>query len=160
VEATIPIRSGEGEHAGDLGEGADQAREAAALPDAIEVDALGSEKDVPGCFRFNVLQDEQDENVYFSTRSLYRARRRSKLIEPRRTTRSGARPPTRSTVPPRRFGLRELLGSGRDAVMKRRAAASEGSYLAPSEPPARCPIGARPGAGNDPGTAPIAGLLS
>jgi autoinducer 2-degrading protein len=33
--------------------------------DAIEVDALGSEKDEPGCFRFNVLQDEQDENVYY-----------------------------------------------------------------------------------------------
>jgi quinol monooxygenase YgiN len=33
--------------------------------DAIEVDALGSERDEPGCFRFNVLQDEQDENVYY-----------------------------------------------------------------------------------------------
>src|SRR5262245_11934942 len=32
---------------------------------AIEVDALGSERDEPGCLRFNVLQDEQDENVYY-----------------------------------------------------------------------------------------------
>ncbi len=33
--------------------------------DAIAVDALGSERDEPGCLRFNVLQDEQDENVYY-----------------------------------------------------------------------------------------------
>ena len=33
--------------------------------DAIEVDALGSERDEPGCCRFNVLQDERDENVYY-----------------------------------------------------------------------------------------------
>ena len=33
--------------------------------EAIEVDALGSERDEPGCHRFNVLQDEQDENVYY-----------------------------------------------------------------------------------------------
>ena len=33
--------------------------------DAIEVDALGAERDEPGCVRFNVLQDEQDENVYY-----------------------------------------------------------------------------------------------
>lgn len=32
---------------------------------AIEVDALGSEQDEPGCVRFNVLQDERDENVYY-----------------------------------------------------------------------------------------------
>ena len=32
---------------------------------AIEVDALGSERDEPGCHRFNVLQDMQDENVYY-----------------------------------------------------------------------------------------------
>ena len=32
---------------------------------AIEVDALGSENDEPGCLRFNVLQSEDDENVYF-----------------------------------------------------------------------------------------------
>src|SRR5437763_13349311 len=32
---------------------------------AIEVDALGSERDEPGCVRFNVLQDAQDENVYY-----------------------------------------------------------------------------------------------
>ena len=32
---------------------------------AIEVDALGSEGDEPGCLRFNVLQDQQDQNVYY-----------------------------------------------------------------------------------------------
>jgi (4S)-4-hydroxy-5-phosphonooxypentane-2,3-dione isomerase len=32
---------------------------------AIEVDALGSEKDEPGCLRFNVLQDAGDQNVYY-----------------------------------------------------------------------------------------------
>jgi quinol monooxygenase YgiN len=32
---------------------------------AIEVDALGSERDEPGCHRFNVLQDAKDENVYY-----------------------------------------------------------------------------------------------
>ena len=32
---------------------------------AIEVDALGSERDEPGCLRFNVLQDEKDANVYY-----------------------------------------------------------------------------------------------
>src|ERR1700740_3857778 len=31
----------------------------------IEVDALGSERDEPGCMRFNVLQDAQDQNVYY-----------------------------------------------------------------------------------------------
>ena len=33
--------------------------------DAIEVDALGSERDEPGCLRFNVLQDAKDPNVYY-----------------------------------------------------------------------------------------------
>jgi autoinducer 2-degrading protein len=33
--------------------------------EAIEVDALGSERDEPGCLRFNVLQDERDEDVYY-----------------------------------------------------------------------------------------------
>lgn len=33
--------------------------------EAIEVDALASERDEPGCLRFNVLQDGQDENVYY-----------------------------------------------------------------------------------------------
>ena len=32
---------------------------------AIEVDALGSERDELACMRFNVLQDEKDENVYY-----------------------------------------------------------------------------------------------
>jgi (4S)-4-hydroxy-5-phosphonooxypentane-2,3-dione isomerase len=32
---------------------------------AIEVDALGSERDEPGCLRFNVLQDTDDPNVYY-----------------------------------------------------------------------------------------------
>jgi autoinducer 2-degrading protein len=33
--------------------------------EAIEHDALASERDEPGCLRFNVLRDEQDENVYY-----------------------------------------------------------------------------------------------
>jgi autoinducer 2-degrading protein len=32
---------------------------------AIAVDALGSERDEPGCLRFNVLRDEKDPNVYY-----------------------------------------------------------------------------------------------
>jgi (4S)-4-hydroxy-5-phosphonooxypentane-2,3-dione isomerase len=32
---------------------------------AIEHDALGSERDEPGCVRFNVLQDQQDQDVYY-----------------------------------------------------------------------------------------------
>src|SRR5262245_37123341 len=32
---------------------------------AIEVDALGSERDEAGYMRFNVLQDEKDENIYY-----------------------------------------------------------------------------------------------
>jgi autoinducer 2-degrading protein len=33
--------------------------------EAIEVDALGSERDEADCYRFNVLQDAQDPNVYY-----------------------------------------------------------------------------------------------
>jgi|TARA_Y100000588_G_C14196578_1_gene900508 autoinducer 2-degrading protein len=33
--------------------------------DAIEVDAVGSEKDEPGCVRFNVLQDDSDKDIYY-----------------------------------------------------------------------------------------------
>ena len=32
---------------------------------AIEVDAIGSERDEADCFRFNVLRDQQDPNVYY-----------------------------------------------------------------------------------------------
>jgi quinol monooxygenase YgiN len=32
---------------------------------AIEEDALASERDELGCHRFNVLQDEKDDNVYY-----------------------------------------------------------------------------------------------
>lgn len=32
---------------------------------AIETDALGSERDEPGCLRFNVLQDAKDADVYY-----------------------------------------------------------------------------------------------
>jgi (4S)-4-hydroxy-5-phosphonooxypentane-2,3-dione isomerase len=32
---------------------------------AIEEDALGSERDEAGCYRFNVLQDEADPNIYY-----------------------------------------------------------------------------------------------
>jgi (4S)-4-hydroxy-5-phosphonooxypentane-2,3-dione isomerase len=33
--------------------------------EAIEIDALGSERDEKDCYRFNVLQDEKDENLYY-----------------------------------------------------------------------------------------------
>lgn len=33
--------------------------------DAIEADAVGSERDESGCVRFNVLQDDADENIYY-----------------------------------------------------------------------------------------------
>jgi quinol monooxygenase YgiN len=33
--------------------------------EAIEADALASEREEPGCLRFNVFQDEKDENVYY-----------------------------------------------------------------------------------------------
>ena len=33
--------------------------------DAMEVDALGSERDEPGCARFDVLQDANDKQVYY-----------------------------------------------------------------------------------------------
>jgi len=32
---------------------------------AIEADATGSERDEPGCLRFNVLQDQQDRDIYY-----------------------------------------------------------------------------------------------
>jgi (4S)-4-hydroxy-5-phosphonooxypentane-2,3-dione isomerase len=32
---------------------------------AIEADTIGSERDEPGCLRFNVLRDRQDPNVYY-----------------------------------------------------------------------------------------------
>lgn len=33
--------------------------------EAIEVDALGSARDEPGCLRFDVLQDNEDANIYY-----------------------------------------------------------------------------------------------
>ena len=33
--------------------------------EAIEHDALASERDEPGCVRFNVIQDDADPNVYY-----------------------------------------------------------------------------------------------
>jgi autoinducer 2-degrading protein len=32
---------------------------------AIEFDAIASERDEPGCLRFNVLRDQNDENLYY-----------------------------------------------------------------------------------------------
>jgi (4S)-4-hydroxy-5-phosphonooxypentane-2,3-dione isomerase len=32
---------------------------------AIEHDALGSERDEPGCLKFNVLRDDKDPHVYY-----------------------------------------------------------------------------------------------
>jgi (4S)-4-hydroxy-5-phosphonooxypentane-2,3-dione isomerase len=68
---------------------------------AIEVDALGSERDEPGCMRFNVLQDAQDQNVYY----FYEVYRDEAALQAHRagrpTTPSGARPRTRWTARPR-----------------------------------------------------------
>ena len=47
---------------------------------AIEVDALGSERDERDCFRFNVLQDQQDRNVYY----FYEVYRDEKALEAHR----------------------------------------------------------------------------
>ena len=47
---------------------------------AIEVDALDSERDEPGCMRFNVLQDAQDQNVYY----FYEVYRDEKALEAHR----------------------------------------------------------------------------
>jgi len=49
---------------------------------AIEVDALGSEGDEPGCMRFNVLQDGQDQNVYY----FYEVYRDEAALEAHRAT--------------------------------------------------------------------------
>ena len=49
---------------------------------AIEADALGSERDEPGCLRFNVLQDAQEENVYY----FYEVYRDEAALEAHRAT--------------------------------------------------------------------------
>jgi (4S)-4-hydroxy-5-phosphonooxypentane-2,3-dione isomerase len=49
---------------------------------AIEADALGSERDEPGCLRFNVLQDGQDQNVYY----FYEVYRDEAALEAHRAT--------------------------------------------------------------------------
>ena len=49
---------------------------------AIEADALGSERDEPGCMRFNVLQDAQEENVYY----FYEVYRDEAALEAHRAT--------------------------------------------------------------------------
>lgn len=42
-----------------------KAAERARFLAAIEQDALGSERDEAGCYRFNVLQDDADPNTYY-----------------------------------------------------------------------------------------------
>ena len=49
---------------------------------AIEVDALGSENDEPGCARFNVLQDGSDPNTYY----FYEVYRDEAALEAHRAT--------------------------------------------------------------------------
>src|SRR4029434_1272811 len=74
--------------------------------DAIEVDALGSERDEPGCLRFNVLQDEKDPNVYYffevyKDQPAVAARRSVRLYAPWRAaahTLEGPTEPTRLTT--------------------------------------------------------------
>jgi hypothetical protein len=72
---------------------------------AIEVDALGSERDEPGCMRFNVLQDTQDQHIYYSTKSTA-TRRHWRRIGRRPTTPCGAQPQTPWTARPRRRAAR------------------------------------------------------
>jgi autoinducer 2-degrading protein len=49
---------------------------------AIETDALGSERDEAGCYRFNVLQDTTDPNTYF----FYEVYEDESALEKHRTT--------------------------------------------------------------------------
>jgi autoinducer 2-degrading protein len=49
--------------------------------EAIEIDALASERDEPGCVRFNVLQDAQDPDVYY----FYEVYRDQAALEAHRT---------------------------------------------------------------------------
>jgi hypothetical protein len=88
--------------------------------DAIEVDALGSERDEPGCLRFNVLQDEKDPNVYYFF-ELYKDQPRWRRIGPCRTTPRGAPPRTPSMGPPspraaRRCSRRRARTGGRSSL--------------------------------------------
>src|SRR4029453_13529249 len=82
--------------------------------DAIEVDALGSERDEPGCLRFNVLQDEKDPNVYY----FFEVYKDQAALEAHRLPPlgGGGRTPRRSPrAPPLRDGLSRrapLLGQG------------------------------------------------
>ncbi len=50
--------------------------------EAIEHDALASERDEPGCVRFNVLQDAKDPDVYY----FYEVYRDEAAIEAHRAT--------------------------------------------------------------------------
>ena len=50
--------------------------------EAIEDDAISSERDEPGCLRFNVLQDEADENHFY----LYEIYRDKQAFEAHRQT--------------------------------------------------------------------------
>jgi quinol monooxygenase YgiN len=63
---------------------------------AIEADALGSEKDEPQCYRFNVLQDDKDANVYY----FYEVYEDQAALEKHRTidTLDGPTEPTRCNV--------------------------------------------------------------
>jgi hypothetical protein len=70
---------------------------------AIEVDALGSERDEANCMRFNVLQDAEDQNVYYFY-EVYRDEARR--IGRRPITPSGGQPRTRWTARPRRHAAR------------------------------------------------------
>ena len=68
---------------------------------AIEADAIGSEQDEPGCLRFNVLRDQQDQNVYYFF-EVYRDEAALEAHRARRTMRCGAPPPIPWTAHPRR----------------------------------------------------------
>ena len=78
---------------------------------AIEVDAIGSERDEPGCLRFNVLQTSRTRTSTTSSK-FTGTRLRWRRTGPHHTTPSGARPLTRSTGRPRR---RVRYGNSRGA---------------------------------------------
>jgi autoinducer 2-degrading protein len=97
---------------------------------AIEVDALGSERDEPGCLRFNVLHDQQDPNVYY----FYEVYRDEAALEAHRAAphyavwriRWTARRRRRAALPS--SPLRRVIGTANSARSRRlRAVSSSGA---------------------------------
>jgi quinol monooxygenase YgiN len=100
---------------------------------AIEVDALGSERDERDCFRFNVLQDQQDRNVYY-----LRGYRDEKALEAHRAAPHYAvRRAAADTLTARRKRREAILFSLRRRLLYRRRARSEGG-LSTADSVVRC----------------------